>query len=67
MAVAALAYAGRAFGQEAWVAEAIRTAEVLLARLRRPDGRWLRSWRPATDFDACPPRWQWGRPGPGSP
>jgi uncharacterized protein len=55
MGVAALAYAGRAFGQEAWVAEATRTAEVLLARLRRPDGRWLRSWRPATDFNAALP------------
>ena len=55
MGVAALAYAGRAFGQEAWVAEATRTAEVLLARLRRPDGRWLRSWRPATDSNAALP------------
>jgi uncharacterized protein len=47
MAVAALAYAGTAFGQPSWVEEATRTAGVLLARLRRPDGRWLRSWRPA--------------------
>jgi uncharacterized protein YyaL (SSP411 family) len=47
MAVAALAYAGRAFGEEAWVEAARSTAEVLLANLRRPDGRWLRSWRPA--------------------
>ncbi|HTT91972.1 MAG TPA: thioredoxin domain-containing protein [Acidimicrobiales bacterium] len=46
MAVAALAYAGAAFAQPAWVAQATRTAEVLVERLRRPDGRWLRSWRP---------------------
>ena len=46
MAVAGLAYAGSAFGRPEWVDEAARTAEVLLARLRRPDGRWLRSWRP---------------------
>jgi uncharacterized protein YyaL (SSP411 family) len=46
MAVASLAYAGSAFGRPEWVAEAARTAELLLARLRRRDGRWLRSWRP---------------------
>jgi uncharacterized protein len=52
MAVAALAYAGTAFGQDAWVAEAARTAEVLVEQLRRPDGRWLRSWRPGTGLSA---------------
>jgi uncharacterized protein len=46
MAVAALAYAGTAFGYPGWVAEAAKTADLLLARLRRRDGRWLRSWRP---------------------
>jgi uncharacterized protein len=46
MGVAALAYAGTAFGQVAWVEEAAKTAEVLVDRLRRSDGRWLRSWRP---------------------
>ncbi len=46
MGVAALAYAGTAFGQAEWVAEAAKTAAVLMDRLRRSDGRWLRSWRP---------------------
>jgi uncharacterized protein YyaL (SSP411 family) len=46
MAIAALAGAGTAFDQPTWVAAASATAELLLARLRRPDGRWLRSWRP---------------------
>jgi uncharacterized protein len=47
MAISALAYAGTAFGQPAWTEAAAKTARVLLAQLRRPDGRWLRSWRPA--------------------
>ncbi|HET9076396.1 MAG TPA: thioredoxin domain-containing protein [Acidimicrobiales bacterium] len=47
MAVAALAEAGRALDQPSWVAEAERVAEFLLANLRRPDGRWLRSWQAA--------------------
>ncbi len=51
MGVAALAYAGTAFGQVAWVAEAVKTAEVLMHRLRRSDGRWLRSWRPGAGGD----------------
>ncbi len=55
MAVTALAYAGTAFGHPGWVAEAAKTAEVLLARLRRPDGRWLRSWRPV-EGDSCSAR-----------
>ena len=46
MAIAALAYAGTTFGEPAWVEAAASTAELLLGRLRRPDGRWLRSWRP---------------------
>ncbi len=47
MAISALASAGTAFGQPAWTEAAAGTAEVLMAQLRRPDGRWLRSWRPA--------------------
>jgi len=31
--------------REAWIVEAVRTAEFLLAHLRGPDGRWLRSWQ----------------------
>ena len=46
MAIAALAYAGTAFGEPAWVEAAASTAELLLGQLRRPDARWLRSWRP---------------------
>jgi hypothetical protein len=43
--VAALAEAGAAAGEPSWVAAAVETAEFLLAELRRPDGRWLRSWQ----------------------
>jgi uncharacterized protein YyaL (SSP411 family) len=44
-AVAALAEAGAAAAEPTWVAAAVETAEFLLANLRRPDGRWLRSWQ----------------------
>ncbi len=44
-AVAALAEAGAAAGEPAWVQAAVETAEFLLRELRRPDGRWLRSWQ----------------------
>jgi len=43
--VAALAEAGAAAGEPAWVATAAEIAEFLLANLRRDDGRWLRSWQ----------------------
>ena len=43
--VAALAEAGAACDEPSWVAAAVETAEFLLAHLRRPDGRWLRSWQ----------------------
>jgi uncharacterized protein YyaL (SSP411 family) len=49
MAIAALAYAGSAFEQPTWVTAAVVTAELLVARLCRPDGRWLRSWRPGSE------------------
>jgi uncharacterized protein YyaL (SSP411 family) len=52
MATAALAYAGSAFAQPSWVAAAVATAEVLVARLRRSDGRWLRSWHPGSEAAA---------------
>jgi uncharacterized protein len=52
MAIAALAYAGSAFAQPTWVTAAVATAELLLAKLRRPDGRWLRSWRPGAQAGA---------------
>jgi uncharacterized protein len=57
MAVAALAYAGTAFGQPAWVSAAAQTAEVLIEHLSRPDGRWLRSWRPDADPGASDARY----------
>jgi uncharacterized protein len=52
MAIAALAYAGSAFAQPTWVSAAVATAELLLAKLQRPDGRWLRSWRPGAHAGA---------------
>ena len=52
MAISALAYAGSAFAQPTWVSAAAATAELLLAKLRRPDGRWLRSWRPGAQAGA---------------
>jgi uncharacterized protein YyaL (SSP411 family) len=43
--VAALAEAGAAFGRPDWIDAATTAADFLLAELRRPDGRWLRSWQ----------------------
>ena len=43
MAVAALAYAGRAFDHPSWVEAAAQAATVIIGRSRLPDGRWLRS------------------------
>ena len=43
--VAALAEAGAATGEPAWVDAAVETAEFLLANLRRADGRWLPAWQ----------------------
>jgi uncharacterized protein YyaL (SSP411 family) len=45
MAVAALAEAGSAFAQSAWTEAAAGLGRFLLEHLRRPDGRWLRSWQ----------------------
>jgi uncharacterized protein len=45
MAIAALAEAGAVLGEPAWVDTAAEVAEFLLGNLRRPDGRWLRSWQ----------------------
>jgi uncharacterized protein YyaL (SSP411 family) len=41
----ALADAAAATGDETWRTAAIRSAEFLTGRLRRGDGRWLRSWQ----------------------
>ena len=43
--VTAAAEAGAALGRPDWIDEATRTAEFLVSNLRRPDGRWLRSWQ----------------------
>jgi hypothetical protein len=45
--VAALAEAGAATGETAWVDAAVEIADFLLANLRRADGRWLRAWQAA--------------------
>ncbi|HZQ59589.1 MAG TPA: thioredoxin domain-containing protein [Acidimicrobiales bacterium] len=47
MWAATAAEAGAAMGHDAWVEAAAATADFLLARLRRDDGRWLRVWHPA--------------------
>ncbi|MDP9387588.1 MAG: thioredoxin domain-containing protein [Actinomycetota bacterium] len=45
MFVSALAEASSALGRSEWQAAAVQTGEFLLTALRRPDGRWLRSWQ----------------------
>ncbi|MFZ4516758.1 MAG: thioredoxin domain-containing protein [Microthrixaceae bacterium] len=47
--LAGLADAAAATGREDWLAEAERTATFLCDRLRRDDGRWLRSWQADAD------------------
>jgi uncharacterized protein YyaL (SSP411 family) len=61
MAIAVLCAAGTAFDQPAWVAAASGAAEVMLDVLRRPDGRWLRSWRPGSEAKhlACAGDYAW--------
>jgi uncharacterized protein YyaL (SSP411 family) len=48
MAVAALAECGAAMGRRDWLAEAEAVARFMLGRMRRSDGRWLRSWQAGT-------------------
>ncbi len=43
--LSALARAGAAFGRADWIDAAVANAEFLVRELRRPDGRWLRSWQ----------------------
>src|SRR5947207_4594783 len=45
LAIAAFAEAGAAFAEPRYVDAAVRAAEFVLSRLRRDDGRLLRSWR----------------------
>ena len=42
--LSALAEAALLFGDEDWLAAALRNGEFLVRELRRPDGRWHRSW-----------------------
>ncbi len=44
---ATLAEAAAATGNDAWLAAAVANGEFLQRELRRPDGRWLRSWQAA--------------------
>ena len=53
MFVSSLAEAAAVLGRVDWLAAAVGTAELLVAELCRPDGRWLRSWQRPAD----------GRPG----
>ena len=43
--LAALAEAGAAFDQADWLDAAVANGEFLLRELRRPNGRWWRSWQ----------------------
>ena len=45
LAISALARAAAATGDAAWLAAAEACGEFLIGHLRRPDGRWLRSWQ----------------------
>ncbi len=45
LALATLAEAGAATGNRLWIDAAVANAEFLLAALRTPEGRWLRSWQ----------------------
>ena len=43
--LSSLAQAAAAMGRHDWLDAAVRNGEFLLGSLRRPDGRWLRSWQ----------------------
>ena len=42
--VSSLAEAGAVLGEPAWIDAAVTAADFMCQELRRPDGRWLRSW-----------------------
>ena len=54
--ISSLAEAGALLGRADWIDAAVAAAEFLARELRRPDGRWHRSWhaerRPAARHDA---------------
>jgi uncharacterized protein YyaL (SSP411 family) len=45
MFLSALAEAAGATGRDDWLSAAVELGEFLLSSLRRPDGRWMRSWQ----------------------
>ena len=47
--ISSLAEAGALLGEPAWIDAAVTAAEFLLRELRRPDGRWYRSWHAGGD------------------
>jgi uncharacterized protein YyaL (SSP411 family) len=47
--LSALVEAAAATGTAGWLVDAVETAEFLCSRLRRDDGRWLRSWQGGDD------------------
>ena len=49
--LATLAEAAGATGNRGWLADSIQTADFLIDRLRRPDGRWLRAWQAGRGTD----------------
>jgi len=51
--LATLVEAAHATGNRGWLVDGVQTAEFLLEHLRRPDGRWLRSWQ-AGDLASAP-------------
>ncbi len=46
--LASLAEAALATSNQQWLDAAVKNGEFLFATLRRPDGRWLRSWQPGS-------------------
>jgi len=47
--IAAVAEAGAAAGEQRWIDAAVAAGDFLCRRLRRDDGRWLRSWQGPLD------------------
>ena len=54
--LASLAEAAAATGNRVWLEAAVATGEFLCARLRTPEGRWLRSWQGSHDDPDDPGR-----------
>ncbi|WCO65190.1 thioredoxin domain-containing protein [Iamia majanohamensis] len=54
--LSSLAEAAAATGNRVWLEAAVATGEFLCARLRTPEGRWLRSWQGSHDDPDDPGR-----------